>query len=43
VRVTAHRLRQRYFQLLRHEIARTIGASENIEEELQALLRVFSE
>jgi RNA polymerase sigma factor (sigma-70 family) len=41
VRVTAHRLRQRYFQLLRHEIAQTIGTSENIEEELRELLRVF--
>jgi RNA polymerase sigma-70 factor (ECF subfamily) len=43
VRVTAHRLRQRYVRLLRHEIARTIGTLENVEEELRELRRVFSE
>jgi RNA polymerase sigma-70 factor (ECF subfamily) len=43
VRVTAHRLRQRCVKLLRHEIARTIVISENVEEELRELRRVFSE
>ena len=33
-----HRLRQRYRELLREEIARTVGAPEEVEEELRALL-----
>jgi len=43
VRVSAHRLRQRYGELLRDEVAKTVGASEDVEEELHDLLRVLSE
>jgi RNA polymerase sigma factor (sigma-70 family) len=42
-RVAVHRLRQRYGELLRGEIAQTVGASGEIEEELRHLLRVLSQ
>ena len=43
VRVAVHRLRQRYGELLRAEIAETVGTAEEVEEELRFLLRVLSE
>jgi RNA polymerase sigma factor (sigma-70 family) len=42
VRVTLHRLRQRFHDLLREEIAKTVETSGGIEEELQHLREVFS-
>lgn len=43
VRVAVHRLRHRYGELLRAEIAQTVGADEDVEEELRCLLRVLSD
>ncbi len=37
VKVAVHRLRQRYRELLHEEIARTVGAPEEVEEEIRAL------
>jgi RNA polymerase sigma-70 factor (ECF subfamily) len=37
VKVAVHRMRQRYRELLHEEIARTVGAPEEVEEELRAL------
>ncbi|MEN6557833.1 MAG: sigma-70 family RNA polymerase sigma factor [Thermoguttaceae bacterium] len=37
VRVAAHRLRQRYRELLRDEIAQTVASSEDVEEEIRYL------
>lgn len=42
VRMAAVRLRKRYRELLRTEIARTIGAREQIDEEIRYLLSVLS-
>ena len=42
LRVAVHRLRKRYRALLKAEIARTISASESVEEELAALMNAFS-
>jgi RNA polymerase sigma-70 factor (ECF subfamily) len=42
VRVTAHRLRQRYREILREEIARTVCGPEEVEDELRYLLQVVS-
>jgi len=42
VRVAVHRLRQQFGRLLREEIARTVGSSGEIEEELRFLMRVLS-
>ena len=38
VKVTVHRLRQRYVELLREEIARTVGSPEEVEDELRHLI-----
>jgi RNA polymerase sigma-70 factor (ECF subfamily) len=43
VRVAVHRLRHRFGELLREEIAPTVGSSAEIEEELRYLMRVVSE
>jgi RNA polymerase sigma-70 factor (ECF subfamily) len=40
LRVTAHRMRQRYRQILRQEIAQTVERPEEIEEEIRYLLQV---
>ena len=37
VKVAAHRLRQRYRELLREEIANTVAGPEEVEEELRQL------
>ena len=37
VKVAAHRLRQRYRELLREEIANTVAGPEEVEEELKHL------
>ena len=36
--VAVHRLRQRYGELLRHEIAQTVGSPEKIDEEMRFLM-----
>jgi RNA polymerase sigma-70 factor (ECF subfamily) len=43
VRVAAHRLRKRFRQILREEIAHTVARPEDIAEELRHLLDVLSE
>jgi RNA polymerase sigma-70 factor (ECF subfamily) len=43
VRVAVHRLRQRYGELLRLEIAQTVGGPDEVEEELKHLLQALSE
>ncbi len=42
VKVAVHRLRQRYRQLLREEIANTVAQSEDIEEEMRHLFAVLA-
>jgi RNA polymerase sigma-70 factor (ECF subfamily) len=42
-RVAVHRLRKRYRELLRQEIAQTLSEPANIEDELEALFRAFAE
>jgi RNA polymerase sigma factor (sigma-70 family) len=42
VKVAVHRLRQRYRQLLRDEIAHTVAQPEEIEEEMRHLLAVLA-
>jgi RNA polymerase sigma-70 factor (ECF subfamily) len=42
VKVAAHRLRQRYRQLLRNEIANTVTKPEEVEEELRYLFAVLA-
>ena len=41
-RVAVHRLRKRYRELLRQEIAQTLADPANIEEELRALFQAFA-
>jgi RNA polymerase sigma-70 factor (ECF subfamily) len=41
VRVAVHRLRQRYGNLLRREVAQTVAAGEDVDEELRHLLQVL--
>ncbi len=43
VRVAVHRLRQRYGELLRSEIAQTVGTTEEVDEEMRCLLQVLSQ
>jgi RNA polymerase sigma-70 factor (ECF subfamily) len=43
VKVTAHRLRRRYGELLRAQISQTVDGPREIEDELRHLLRVLSE
>lgn len=40
VKVAVHRLRQRYGELLREEIARTVGGPDEVDEELRHLIAV---
>jgi RNA polymerase sigma factor (sigma-70 family) len=42
VRVAVHRLRKRYRQLLRDEIAQTLADSADVDEEMRALFAAFS-
>lgn len=42
LRVTIHRLRQRYGELLRAEILQTVDTAEEADEEIRYLLRLFS-
>jgi RNA polymerase sigma factor (sigma-70 family) len=42
VKITAHRLRQRYRELLREEIAHTVALPSQIDEEIQHLMKVVS-
>lgn len=41
-KMAAHRLRQRYRELLREEIAQTVATPEEIDDELRNLLAVLS-
>jgi len=43
VRMAVHRLRQRYGQLFREEVAHTVADPDEIEEEMRHLLRVLSD
>jgi RNA polymerase sigma-70 factor (ECF subfamily) len=43
VRVAVHRLRQRYRELLREEIAQTLSDPAQVEEEMQALFSALTE
>lgn len=42
VKVTVHRLRQRYRELLRAEVANTVASETEVEEELRCLFRVLA-
>ena len=42
VTVAVHRMRKRYGQLLRAEIAETVTTPEEVEDELRYLIRVVS-
>jgi RNA polymerase sigma-70 factor (ECF subfamily) len=42
LRVAVHRLRQRYGELFRDEIAHTVASPDEIEDEVRHLLRVLS-
>jgi RNA polymerase sigma-70 factor (ECF subfamily) len=42
VRVAVHRLRKRYRQLLRDEIAQTLADAADVDEEMRALFGAFS-
>ena len=42
VKVSVHRLRQRYRELLREEVAHTVAGGNEVEEELQCLFRALS-
>jgi len=42
VKVTVHRLRKRYRKLLRAEIAETMDATEDVDEELRHLFAVLA-
>ena len=42
VKVAVHRLRQRYRQLLREEIANTVASPEEIDEEMRHLFAVVA-
>ena len=42
VKVTVHRLRQRYRELLREEIAHTVTSPDEVEDELRYLFEVVS-
>jgi RNA polymerase sigma-70 factor (ECF subfamily) len=41
VKVTAHRLRQRYRELLREEIAHTVALPSDVDDEIRHLMQVF--
>ena len=43
VRVTVHRLRRRYRELLRDEIGQTLADPAQVEEEMRALFSAFAE
>jgi RNA polymerase sigma-70 factor (ECF subfamily) len=43
VRVAVHRLRRRYGELLRDEVAQTVGSASEAEDELRHLMRVLRE
>jgi RNA polymerase sigma-70 factor (ECF subfamily) len=42
LRVTVHRLRKRYREILREEVAQTVASAEDVDEELRALFETFS-
>ena len=42
VKVTVHRLRQRYRELLREEVAHTVASKDEIEDELRSLFRALA-
>jgi RNA polymerase sigma-70 factor (ECF subfamily) len=42
-RVTVHRLRRRYRDLLRDEVCQTLSRPEQVEEEMRALFAAFAD
>jgi RNA polymerase sigma-70 factor (ECF subfamily) len=42
IKVAVHRMRQRYGDLLRQEIANTVSAPEDVDEEVRYLISVIS-
>lgn len=42
VKVAVHRLRRRYGELLREEVARTVGSPEDVQDELRHLIRALA-
>ena len=42
IKVTIHRLRKRYRELLRQQVAHTVATSEEVEEELRSLFKVLA-
>ena len=42
IKVTIHRMRRRYRALLREEIQQTIGAAEDVDEELRQLFETLA-
>ena len=43
VRVAVHRLRQRYGEILRREVAQTVAREEEVDEELRFLIQILSQ
>ena len=43
IKVAAHRLRHRYRELIRTEIAQTVASAEDVDDELRHLLSVLGE
>jgi RNA polymerase sigma factor (sigma-70 family) len=43
LRVAIHRMRRRFGELLRNEVAQTVGSTEDVETELRYLMRVMSQ
>jgi RNA polymerase sigma-70 factor (ECF subfamily) len=43
VRVAVHRLRQRYGELVREEVAQTVASGEDVDEEVRYLFQVLSQ
>jgi RNA polymerase sigma-70 factor (ECF subfamily) len=41
VKVAVHRLRSRYGELLRDEVAQTVGAADDVEQELRELFEAL--
>jgi RNA polymerase sigma-70 factor (ECF subfamily) len=43
IKVTVHRLRHRYRELLREEISHTVASAEEVNDEIRHLIAVMSE
>jgi RNA polymerase sigma-70 factor (ECF subfamily) len=42
VKVAVHRLRQRFRELLREEVAQTVDGAEQVDDEMRYLIEVFA-